>query len=347
VADKRDIGSVLAAARAGKWDPVTVLVGPERFLADRAVRLLKKASAGDGPPGFNDDVFHGSNVVAQRVIAAAKTLPMMARARFVLIREGEDIPAKEHEALAGYVAAPSPTTCFVIVAEKLDGLSRLAKAAKSAGAWVECQPLKGRQLERFIADEATERGHSITPDAVSALVDAIGADLGALEDAVERLSLFVGPGKPIDLAAVEVAITRIRADTIWRLVDSVAARHTPAALAAADSLLATREKPAGILAMLARQVRLVARMKQALAEGRRADEAAQAAGVPAFKARELEAAARKFDDAALRRAFRLLAEADLALRGSKRPKEVLVIETVLALCEGRDLPLVSRRQLRV
>lgn len=352
MSEERDIQSLLADARAGRWPTVAVLVGSERFLADRAARLLKKAVVGDGPSGFNDDVFHGPQVVAQRVIGAARTLPMMAQARYVLIRDAEDIPAAELEALAGYVAAPSPSTCVVMVAEKLDGRSKLAKAAKSAGAWIDCEPLKGALLERFVLGEAKRRGHAIDGAAGSALIDAIGNDLAALDDAIERLSLYVGgapggKGAPIDLAAVEASVVRIRVDSIWAVVDAVAARRTSVALQAVGSMLADREPPLRILAMLARQLRMVAKAKQALAEGLRGPEMARYAGALPFKARDLEASAKKFDDRALRAAFRALAEADLALKGSKRPGEVVIEETVLALCEGRDLPLVSEWQFRV
>ena len=48
MSEERDIQSLLADARAGKWDPVVLLVGGERFLAERAAKLLKKAVVGDG-----------------------------------------------------------------------------------------------------------------------------------------------------------------------------------------------------------------------------------------------------------------------------------------------------------
>ncbi|MDQ3035901.1 MAG: DNA polymerase III subunit delta [Myxococcota bacterium] len=347
MSDEHDIQWLLGEARAGRWLPVVVLVGSERFLADRAAKLLKKAVVGDGPTGFNDDVFQGAQVVAQRVIGAARTLPMMAQARYVLIRDAEAIPAAELEGLATYVAAPSPSTCVVLVAQKLDGRSKLAKAAKAAGAWIDCEPLKGVMLERFVAGEAKRRGHAIDAAAGGALLDAIGSDLAALDDAVERLSLYVGKGAPIDVAAVEASIARIRVDSIWTVVDAVAARRTKVALEAVGSLLADREPPLKILAMVARQLRMVAKAKQALADGLRGAEMARFAGALPFKARDLETAARKFDDESLRVAFRALAEADLALKGSKRPPGIVMEETILALCAGRDLPLVSEWQFRV
>ena len=55
-----DVQKLIDAAREGNFGPVQVLVGTERFLVERAITYLKRASLGDGPAGFNDDLFHGA-----------------------------------------------------------------------------------------------------------------------------------------------------------------------------------------------------------------------------------------------------------------------------------------------
>lgn len=339
VTDELDIQALLAEARKGTWRPVNVLVGAESFLIDRAARQLRRASIGEsGVPGFNDDVFHGAGLVAARVVAAARTLPMMASVRYVLVRDLQAVSAAELDALADYVQSPSPSTCLVLVGEKLLGTTRLAKAAKALakterGAFLTVEPIKGAQLERFIHGEAKRRRVAIDEDAASRLVDAIGNDLAAMEDAIERLSLFVATSEPRRITSrdVEEVVSRVRVDTIWKLVDAIALKQARSALEATGSLLADGEAPLGILAQVARQIRIVARMKGALDEGLRPDDAVRRAGAPPFKARALQDAARKFSDADLRHAFRVLAETDQALKGSKRDREVLLEECVLAL----------------
>ena len=163
MSDELDIQAFLGEARQGKWRPVNVLVGAEHFLIERAVRLLKNASIGSaGIRGFNEDVFHGQGLSGSKVAAAAKTLPMMADTRFVLVRDIEDVANAELEALAEYVAKPSPSTCLVLMGEKLDGKTKLSKAAKAlaakgGGAYLTVEPLKGALLERFTQGEFKRR----------------------------------------------------------------------------------------------------------------------------------------------------------------------------------------------
>ncbi|MFW6051001.1 MAG: DNA polymerase III subunit delta [Myxococcota bacterium] len=329
-----DVGELIDRARCGEVGPAHVLVGTERFLLERAVARVRAAVLGDGPAGFNDDVFHGRGLSASAVLSAARTLPMMAARRLVLVREVDAMAAAELDALAAYLASPAESTCLLLLADKLDGRTKLAKAAKKHRLLVEAQPLKGGALRAFVDREAKARGHRLSRDAAEALLESSGEDLAALDDALERLSLYVGDGQPIDLAAVEACVLPVRTDSIWALVDGVSARNARRALRAAAALLADREPPLRILAMVARQLRIVARMREALAAGQSPQDAARAAGAPPFKARDLARAARQFDGEALRAAFAAVAEADLLLKGSKRPGDVVLEETVLRLCSA-------------
>lgn len=327
-----EVAHIIRDAKAGKWKPVNIIVGTESLLIDRAVNALRSAAMVGGADGLNVDVFHGKGLSAQSLLRAANTMPMFAKARFILVRDVEDIAAAEQDAIAAYLSSPSPSTCLVFTGEKVDGRMRFAKAAKQADCLSEVHPLKGPQVRSFAIGEAKERGHILDNDAADALADSIGADLSALDDALERLSLYVGAGQRITLLAIEACITRVRVETIWALVDAVSMRDGKTALRSAASLLGDREPALRILAMVARQLRMVARMRDALAQGLRGPDAAKHAGAPPFKAFDLGEAAKRFSAADLQRAFRTLAATDMALKGSKRPPETVLEEALLQLC---------------
>lgn len=326
-----DIHRLIADAEQGHHGAVHLIVGAERFFVDRAVEALRLAALGGDDIGFNEEVFHGKSGNARRIVEAARTLPMMANTRFVLVRGVDQLAAAEAEMLADYLQEPSPTTCLVMAGDKLDGRQKLAKLAKKHKVLCESPPLKPSGLRSFVSAECKRRGLSLKPDAAAALVDAVGADLPALDDALERLSLYVGESSTIGLDAVEACISRVRVESIWALVDAVGMRDRKTALKAAASLLADREPPLRILAMVARQLRIVARMRSALVGGMNPAEATRAAGAPPFKSRELTSAAKRFKPDQLTRAFTVLAEADVALKGSKRPPSTVLEGAILSL----------------
>jgi DNA polymerase-3 subunit delta len=291
---------------------------------------LRRAAVGDGD-AWNEEIFQGKSGSIARIVDAARTLPMMAKVRFVLVRSADDFADKELEKLTEYLGAPVDTGCLVLTAEKLDGRSRFVKTAKQKGFLCEAQPLKPAAMREFIGREARRRKLDVRPDATAALIDAIGTDLSATDDALTRLSLYVGEGQPITLAAVEACVSRVRVESIWALVDAVGLRDQRAALKAASSLLADREPPLRILAMITRQLRMIGRMQDGLRSGMAPESAATAAGAPPFKARELANAANRVSTGDLARAFRVLGEADLALKGSKRQPNIVLEGAILEL----------------
>jgi DNA polymerase-3 subunit delta len=332
----RDALQLIRQARLGKVDePVHVLVGTETFLIEQCIVLLRRITLGGDDTGFNADVFHGRGLKVQSLLSAARTLPMFAPRRFVLLRDAMDA-GEDLDELLPYLENPAPSTCLVLTAEKLDGRSRFAKAVKKLDQIVEAAPLRPAAVRSFVVDEARHRGHDLAPGAAAALADTIGTDLAAMDDALERLSLYVGPGQAIDQAAVEACIARVRVESIWALVDAVSARDDRTALRATASLLADREAPLRILSLIARQLRMVARMREALASGLKPPEAAQAAGAPPFKASELAQAARRFNYDDLKLAFEVLADADLQMKGgltgNKVPAERLLEGAIMQLC---------------
>ena len=329
---------VTKRAQEGSLAPAYAFVGSERLLVERAVEAIRTAVDDMGAPGFNVEIFDGKGLDAARVISAARTLPMMADKRFVLVRHADAMTPTEQNELASYFDDPSESACLVLTADKLDGRGKLAKAAKKAGALVDAKPLRGRELREFIRAEATAREHAIEPRAVEALLDAVGDDLAAIDDALERLSLFVGAGQRIDADAVARCVTRIRVESIWSLVDAIGLKDRRKGIAAAQSLLDDREPPLRLLAMVARQLRIVARMREALSEGLRPQEAAKRAGAPPFKAADLTESARRFTADSLGNAFALISETDRALKSSKRPPDVILQDAVLELCGERAQP---------
>lgn len=328
-----DIQQLIAAAREGNFRPVHVLSGTERFFIDRAIKALRKAAIGEGN-GWNEDLFQGKGGNATRILEAARTLPMMASTRFILVRGVEQLASAELDKLAEYLADPADSACLVLVADKLDGRSRLVKSAKKAGILSEAAPLRTAALRSFLQNEARGRQLRVDADAIAALLDAVGNDLPALDDALERLALYVGDNPRIRLRDVETCVSRVRVESIWALVDAVSQRNAKQALGATASLLADREPPLRILAMVARQLRMVARMADALGQGQPPATAAKAAGAPPFKANDLANAARRFDQQAFARAFKTLAHTDIALKSSRRPPERVLEGAIIELTGG-------------
>ncbi len=326
-----DVHEALAELKSHGPKPMYVVVGSESLLAERFLEAVRRAVLEGGVEGFNDDLFNGKGLDGQAVISTARIMPMMADRRLVRVRGLHAANAKELEPLTDYVAAPSDHACLLLQADKLDGRSKLVKAAKKAGFYIDASPLRANAIGGFIRAEAKTRGHAIEGAAVSSLQEIFGTDLSALDDAIERISLFVGPDQGITDASVRACIQNLKSESIWTLVDAIGRGDTRSILRASGSLLAEREPPLRILALVSRQLRMLLRMRAALKEGASPADAAKAAGAPPFKAQELARSCKRFGVRAFADGFGILEEADLALKSSKRPDALILEEALIRL----------------
>jgi DNA polymerase-3 subunit delta len=136
-----------AIKRASQGDllPVWLLAGEERLLRDQALVAITGAALAGGLAELNLDKFTAGEAPIDKVLAATRTVPMMAKKRVVIVRglerwdsggEGaEDAEETDIKALppldrlAEYAKAPIDTTCMILVAQKLDGRRKLVAPA--------------------------------------------------------------------------------------------------------------------------------------------------------------------------------------------------------------------------
>jgi DNA polymerase III subunit delta len=331
----------LAEAKSGKLRPVYLLVGSESYLEAQVLGALKRAALAGAVPGLNDEYLQAGEATVDRVLAAARTLPMMGKRRLVVVRglerweprEGAESKERDPlERLLEYAKNPCETTVLILVGGGLDKRRRLVAAARSDGFLVSAEPLERGELPIWIARAAVERGARIAPETADVLAELTGPELAQVADAVERLCLFVGPDGEIDEAAIAECVVRLRPSTVWELVGAVGRRDLGAALRALDRVYDPADRGLRLLGVLAWSTRQLVKFEAARRAGLKPPEAAARAGAPPFKARELEAQLKHLDRADLERFIVSLAELDANLKGgSRRPAKSSLEHTLLGL----------------
>ncbi len=330
-------GDPLASLRKGELSPLYWIFGKERFLVERALGLLKERLLEPATRDFNYDLYHAKEAVPQAILAAARTLPMMARRRLVVVRDADSLDARQLESFAPYLATPVPETCLVLLSDKLDQRTKFSAAFKRAGVLIKLDPLPDRQLPGFVRSEGAARGLRFGAGAAESIAEEVGADLGQIVDALERLDLYVGERKEIRCEDIEAVVATTRQRSVFELADAIGAGDAARALSTLGSLLGGGEAPLKLLAMIGRTVRqlIVVRELTEQRVGRAA--LAERLALPPFVVEKLEAQARRFDRERLRVMHGAIYQADRTLKSSRlegqRVMELLVLGLVQATTE--------------
>ncbi|MEZ4465049.1 MAG: DNA polymerase III subunit delta [bacterium] len=252
--------SELDKALKGGSAHLYLLHGDAALLTREAADWLRERVLAGAIEDFNLDRFDGGDRPdAEAIAQAARTLPMMADRRLVLVRNAEGLLNQAKGGLGPllkYVGDPDPTTCLVFQAnEKVKRTGALVKLLEQKGCVLESKAPRERELPRWVEERARLRDRRLDPAGAALLVDSIGADLAALDSAVERLTLYVEGNAVIQAKHVAETVPHTRTRTVWELTDAVADRDPAKALGLAHLLLSQGEQPLRLLGVVNRQFR--------------------------------------------------------------------------------------------
>jgi DNA polymerase-3 subunit delta len=343
----------LNEAHERRLRPVYLVIGEEPFLRARVVAALREAALHGAVPGLNDDELRAGETTPEVVLAAARTVPMMAARRLVVVHDLERWEGREAasasgtaplDRLAEYAQAPVDSTVLLLVGGKMDRRRRLVAFAQKQGFLVSCGVLSGADLAGWISARARELGTPLAAGTPELLAELCGPELSPVADALERVSLFVGSGNTVTEDAIAECIVRVRPTTVWELVGAVGRRDVGAALEALNEVYDPHDRGLRLVGVLAWSARQLLKFESAIRAGLPPAEAAARAGAPPFKARELSQQVRAIARADLERWPSVLAGVDRSLKGgSRRPPKAVLEAAVIELCRaGAPAPARAR-----
>lgn len=228
--------ALLRALKRGDPDPVYYLHGEEDVLKHEAVRALVDRAVEPGSRDFNVDQRSAADLDAEALHALLNTPPMLAERRAVVLRGVEQFrkKSKPRDALLAYLEHPSPATLLVLV--QGDAEAPEADFTRCATT-VLIERLPPERAVRWLAHAAGERELTIEPAAAELLVVALGSDLGALRQELDKLAVLV-QGRPVGPADVSALVGVRYGETLQDLIDATLAREPARAARLVERVLA-------------------------------------------------------------------------------------------------------------
>jgi len=322
------------AVRAGRIPPRLLLHGEEGYLVEQAARLVIAAAVPPADRDFNLTVVHGRDLKGQVLFDQARTLPVFAQHRLVVIRNVHEAPADELEAFAAFLDDPVPETLLLATAAGIDKRRKFFQKFAQCGEVIEFRRLYENQLPQFIRERARELGRNFTGPALKLFSLRVGTNLAEVVGELEKLVSYVGDGEFIEEADVAAVVSDTRAESVFALTDALGNGDCATALRLLNRLLDDGQPPLVILAMLTRHFRQLWKGRELLAQGVAQKELPRRIGVNPYFLSGLLAQARRCSDLQLRTAFPRFLEVDLALKSAGDPRAHLE-RLVLDLCAGQ------------
>ena len=325
---------VLAAAlwkrlAQGQVDPCYLFCGEETYLIQAYTTTLIERILGTAPRDFNCDVFSVENDTLEDALGIARTLPMMATHRVVVLHGLQQLRKADWSPLEHYLEHPSASTALICSSSSSDPKKLPPRLWQDAMA-VECGRLAGPKLHDWVMHTVTQRGYRMTSEALQELLYEQEPNLQTIGQEIDKLCTYVGDRQEITLDDVQEVTQTSRLQSIFALSDALGTRQIGPAFTVVERLLNQGEPPLVILSMMVRHVRLLWSVKQQ--QRHTIPQMAKTLGLPPAVCRQLDAQSQHFAVEHLRQLYVAALEADLAFKTSNKPPRAILEEFILHVC---------------
>jgi DNA polymerase III subunit delta len=340
--------------KSGSTTPVWVLHGEEEFLRSELLAQAPDLMVPDeSTRSFNCDVLYGAETSMEQVITMARSYPMMAERRLVVVREADRIlrakPAtagtskgrkkQNDDPLLHYLLQPNPGCVLIFDLDKFGARNQSPfRELNDKAQVVEFPIMKEGEAVEWIRARAKSLGTSLTSDAARLMTAYLGVTLRTLANELEKLVIYCGvqdrssEKKEISVKDVEQVVGASRENNVFELTKAIGAGNKPLATEIALKMLDQgKDQRQFLFVMLNRFIEqlTIARELSAKGEHERAiAEALELRGGAAYFAKEIIQQARRYSREKLDMALRALVEAEAQTRG-KHTNDELLMETLL------------------
>ncbi len=331
-----------------------ILAGPDDYTLTQALEQIKKGLGDPGMLAAATTRLDGPEVTPDSLREVCQTLPFLAEKRLVILRgllerfetrpasaDGSrpERPATRDAGPYAQTLANLPETTEVVLIE--DSLPRNNPLLKeiSGKATVRSFPLlRGSQVTQWVLTRASEKGGSISPEAVGLLCQLVGGDLWAMASEIDKLVLYA-EGRRIEAEDVRTLVSSAQDISVFTMIDAIVDFKAEAAGQLLQQLLRRGAAPAYLLYMLDRQFRMIIRAKQLEAQGQSDGAVQTKLGISAsFALERTLAQANRYSLPRLKQVYRQLLEADLSIKTGRFDGELALYLLVASLAHGEPQP---------
>jgi DNA polymerase-3 subunit delta len=328
--------------------PVILVKGSDPVLVGDVASSTVAELLGDRDRTECVDELAGDEYEIGEAVMAANSVSMFGD-RIVVARNAGRFAAADAGAVVTYLDDPSPTSTLVLVWERPVSPNathhtvpkKLTDAIKAAGGLVRDAdaPTQAKQRQSWLDDRLASAAVKFEPRAKQVVAAQFGEDVNRVTGLIEVLEGSFAPGTKLSAEDIEPFLGGRGSVPPWELTDAIDKGQVGEAVDKLQRMIGGDRHPLQLMATLQTHYERMLRLDGA---GVRTEaEAAQLLGMKGstFPAKKALESSRRMGSARIADAIRLLAAADVDLRGATAQPPELVMEVLV----GRLARLSGRR----
>ena len=269
--------------KTGQFKPVYLLTGPEAFLRVRYRNILADALVSPEDT-MNRALFEGAKTDEEEVLSLARTVPFFAERRLIILQE-TGFFRSSHPALTELVKNMPEGLSLIFAEEDVDKRSALYKAVIKAGREVVFARQNESALKQWAGRLLADADLKIRESDMEFFLSQTGDDMNTIFLEADKLIHYLAGRDVVEREDIMAVVSPRPENRIFDMIRAVTGGNTQGALSLYADLLALKEPPRRILALLTRNVDQIVRTAALQREGVTEAETAKILGIPPFAVR--------------------------------------------------------------
>ena len=343
------MGQITDSIKEKNYKKVYLIYGDEAYLRNYYKNALKSDLTTPGD-NLNYSYFEGTGTDASELAGLLDTMPFMAEYRVIIAEntgffakagsesdedsESEKASGKFGSLINSFSGDGDVNSILIFVEEKVDKRSKLFKAVSKAGFAEEFKIIDDEnQLARWCMNYLKANNTKISPDAAMYFVSEVGHEMTMLKNELDKLISYTLEKSEISINDIDAVSTHQINGKIFDMITAIGNHRQKEALRLYYDLLALRESPFAILALLSRQYTQMLTVKDCMIKNYSVQRIAEKTGLRDWVVKRLADSVRKFSMEDLKKCLEACAQADEDVK-SGNLTDILSVEVLIVSCSS-------------
>lgn len=304
-----------------EFENVYLFFGEEDYLKNFYLKKLEeKLELGDMKM-MNYDNFIGNDTLAKTILDSISTLPIFSDYRLVVVKNsGLFTSGKKNETdeLVDNFSELSQSTILVFVESDVDKRNRLFKKVGQVGYAVNFEKITEKELISWIETLFKNEKINVSKEVILKILKTVNLDMNNIEIEVNKLVSFISSeDRELTIFDIENICSKSLELKIFDLVAAIGEKNPVLALDIYNNMVLMKEAPLMILAMVARQLKILLQCKYLLEQGTSSNNIANEIGIPSFTVRDYTNQSKNFNKLELYNSVEKCLKVDVDIKTGK------------------------------
>lgn len=241
---------------------VYLFYGDEEFVKEQAVAQIIKSFFPNGMHEFNLHVIDADVIDPLDIINVCDTAPFMVSKKLVIVKNFPLTAAKRQniqtDKLIDYLARVPPTTCLIFLNRgQIDMRVSIPAAIKKHGKIVEFPYLKPDDTQKWLSGALRKHSKHMDKASMQYMIHLVGNKIGDLNNELMKLVSLTKDEDRIRTEDIDAVTVPNHEYSAFQLLEFLGRRDVGGSIALINKLVEQGESPISLLAMTAKQLRMI------------------------------------------------------------------------------------------